>query len=232
MVLAAVTVEASEGDIEPPVGECDRGALLLGRDEVVARVVAIRRVDVPVPEHLVARQADRHEPVPNPLPALLAGQLGLFGDEDLVGGGVDDGRPGDPERVDVPATYRRSRIDHRLGHRGPDVQVPVHLAGAGCYRIDRVVLGGDIHRCHVNERLPIDTAVEGVIVPGRTTRQVLYRRVDRVVPRARVPIVIGPKVAKCDGSNPVRRSVMGLSPFRQGLAHRPRSTDTGRRCGR
>ena len=103
VVLAAVTVEPSEGDIEPPVGERDRGALLLGRDVVVARVVAVRRVDVPVPEHAVVCQPDRHEPVPDALPAVLAGQLGLLGDEDLVGGGVDDGRAGDPERVDVPA---------------------------------------------------------------------------------------------------------------------------------
>ena len=114
VVLAAVTVEAAEVDVEPPVRQRHGGALLLGGDVVVARVVGIGRIDVPVPELLVAREADRDEPVADPLPAGLAGQFGLLGGEDLAGPGVDDGSARDAERVDVPATHRGRRVDHRL----------------------------------------------------------------------------------------------------------------------
>ena len=104
MVLAAVTVEPAEGDVEPPVRERERRPLLLGGDVVVAGVVAVRRVDVPVPEHVVARSAliatsQCRIPCQPFWPASSVSSATKISSV----AGVDDGRAGDPERVDVPA---------------------------------------------------------------------------------------------------------------------------------
>src|ERR1019366_10648928 len=102
--LTTVAVETSEGHVQSTVREGDRRALLLGGDVVVVLGVGVRRVDVAVPDHVVALQADRNKPVPDAPPVVLAGQLGLLGNEDLAAGGIYDRRTGDPERIDIAAT--------------------------------------------------------------------------------------------------------------------------------
>ncbi len=149
VVAAAVAGVAAVAEHHLAVVDCQPGALQqLGRVRA-GRVDGHRQPlggragdDVVADEAVVDRGPVRAVP-------------GLGHRVDPVRGRVDHRRPGDPDRADVAAPGGRDLRDRRAG-----VLVPDDPAGGGIERVDRVVLGRDVHVGAVDERLPVNVAVE------------------------------------------------------------------------